>query len=269
MIIFSAKNNAFPKIFFAFIAAASFFLSGCASVGSYNTATGRRELIFIPTSEEVSMGQKIHQDLSRKYKLSTDKVKTERLVQIASRVAQVSDRQDYKYKFFLVDADELNAFTTPGGNIYFFTGLYDRLTSDDQIAAVLAHEIGHCAARHTIKKFQAALGYDLVGNIIFNQLNLGSGGNRLAAMGTDFAMSLVFSAYGRKDEYQADTLGVKYMFLAGYDVNAVIQTLRVLQKESKGGHPPVMLSTHPYLDDRIKAVEKEIVSVHSQYKTDL
>ena len=69
-----------------------------------------------------------------------------------------------------MNGKDINAFTTPGGNVYFFVGLLNKLTTDDQIAAVLAHEIGHCAARHTIKKYQAQLGYNLIGSIIFSQM---------------------------------------------------------------------------------------------------
>lgn len=250
------------------IVALAVISSGCASLGSYNTATGRNELIFIPTSEEVAMGQTLHNDISRQYRISTDKEKYDRLVRIGTRVAQVSDRQDYQYKFFLVESEDLNAFTTPGGHIYFFTGLFDRMTTDDQIAAVLAHEIGHCAAKHTIKKFQAALGYDLVGSIVLNHMNFGSGAKQIATMGSNVAMKLVFSAYSRKDEHQADQLGVKYMYLAGYNVNASIQILRLLLKESKGAHPPEILSTHPNLEARIKTVEQEIIGIDKKYQVD-
>src|SRR3989338_678338 len=209
-----------------------FFLSGCVTV--YNPATGRREFIMIPTDQEVAMGKNIHQQITQEMGLSRDAYKLGKLRGIGDPLAKVSDRQDFKYNFFLVDKKDLNAFTVPGGNIYFFNGLFDKWQGDDEVASVLAHEIGHCAARHTIKKFQAAMGYDLIGSLVLNQIAKGEQARNIASLSSNTVMSLVFSAYGRKDEYQADLLGLKYMDLAGYDLDAMPQTLEVLEKESKG-----------------------------------
>lgn len=231
-------------------------LSGCASMGTYNPATGRNELIFISTPQEVSMGKDVHQKLLDEYKLSGRTSQVDRLRRIGERVALVSDRQDYDYQFYLIEEDELNAFTTPGGHIYMFSGLMDKLANDDQIAFVLAHEIGHCAARHTVKKFQAALGYNLIGSIVLGQV--GEEARQVASMSSNVLMNLVFSSYGRRDEYEADHLGLKYMRLAGYDQLAGVESLEVLQRESKDPGGPTVLRTHPHLADRIKALKEEI-----------
>ena len=238
-----------------------FVLSGCANFESYNPATGRREFIAIPTDQEVTMGEDIHRKLLTEFKLSQDKNKVARVKRIGARVSQVSDRQDYQYHFFLVEKDEMNAFTTPGGNVYFFTGLLDKLSSDDQVAAVLAHEVGHCAARHTAKKFQAAVSYSVIGSLVFNAVKMESQAKQIAALGTDVVMNLVFSAYSRQDELQADRLGIKYMDLGGYNVNGMIETFEVLKRESKGPQPPLLLRTHPYIDERIEAAKKEIQKI--------
>lgn len=240
-----------------------FLLSGCASLRTYNPATGRNEFIFISTYEEISLGENVHRKLERQYKIVSQTDEAEKIRRIGQRVAQVSDRQDYRYYFFLIEKDEINAFTTPGGRIYLFSGLIDRLATDDQIASVIAHEIGHCAARHTVKKFQAALGYDLIGSIVLAQMG-GEGVQAIASMSSNMIMNLVFSAYGRQDEYEADRLGVKYSRLAGYDPKASIAALEILQKESKGIGAPLVLRSHPYLSDRIKAVKKEIQSINNR-----
>ncbi len=208
------------------------------------------------------MGESSHKKLLTEFKLSQNKEKVERLRRIGARVSQVSDRQDYQYHFFLIEKNEINAFTTPGGNIYFFTGLFDRL-SDDQAASVLAHEIGHCAARHTIKKFQAAAGYSLIGNIVFSALKMEDQVKQITAMGTGVLMNLVFSSYSRQDEFEADRLGVKYMYLAGYRLEAMVETFEVLKRESKGKEGPSFFRTHPYIDARIEAVNKEIGKVRA------
>jgi predicted Zn-dependent protease len=238
-----------------------FQLTGCAT---YNAATGRREFIFISTDAEVSMGQSFNAQLKGQYPICHDKAKVDRLQRIGARLAQVSDRQDFEYHFTLIAKDEMNAFTVPGGYIYFFEGLYDKLSTDDEIASVLAHEIGHCAARHTVKKFQAALGYDFIARTVLGRISNDTG-RQLAALGGGFVVSVAMSAYGRQDEYEADHLGIKYMRLAGYDLGAMIRTFEILKANSKGPQPPTILRTHPHLDDRIQAVQKETQGGEAKY----
>jgi predicted Zn-dependent protease len=232
-------------------------LSGCASLGTYNPATGRNEFIFISTPEEISLGNSIHQQLTQQYRILNQTAEAEHIRRIGRQLAQVSDRQDYQYYFFLVEEDEMNAFTIPGGRIYIFSGLVDKLKSDDQIASVMAHEIGHCAARHTIKKFQAALGYNLIGSIVLGKV--GEGAQQIASMSSNMIMNIVFSAYGRQDEYEADRLGIKYLYLAGYNPQANVETLEILQRESQSDGAPLILRSHPHLPDRIIAAKKEII----------
>ena len=237
---------------------------GCASLGTYNPATGRNEFIFIPTDTEVAMGREVHQKLLQEFKLSTNPGQIARVNRIGKKVAQVSDRQDYEYHFYLVEKDELNAFTTPGGNIYFYSGLLNKLKTDDEIAAVLAHEIGHCAAKHTIKKYQAAASYSIVESLIFSQIGAENQVVRVASLGSDALNTLIFSAYSRQDELQADKLGLKYLYLAGYALDGIIKTLEVLKAESKGPDLPLILRSHPYLEDRIAAVKKEIERIKAE-----
>ena len=237
-----------------------FLLTSCASLGTYNPATGQKEFIFISTDEELKLGAAVHQQIVRQYSPSWDPLLIERVNRIGQRLAQVSDRQDYPYQFFVIDDKELNAFTIPGGRIYVFRGLLEKLTRDDQLAAVLGHEIGHCAAKHTVKKFQAAMGYDLISQIVFGAIGKGQA-SQMASLSSGAIMQIVFSAYGRKDEYQSDTLGLKYMGLTGYDPHGMIEVFEILKAASENGEPPETLSTHPHLDDRIIAVKQQIEAV--------
>ena len=232
------------------------FLSGCADLGTYNPATGRKEFILISTPEEVQMGTAAHQKILEENQLSQDPLILDRIYRIGQRVARVSDRKDYTYQFFVIDKDEINAFTTPGGNVYVYTGLLSRLKTDDQVASVLAHEIGHCAARHTVKKFQAALSYSLIGGLILNQI--GEDSSKVASLASDTVMGIVSSAYSRQDELEADRLGIKYLNLAGYNIEAMIEVFAILREASKWPEVPTMLSTHPHLGERMEAAKKEI-----------
>ena len=241
-----------------------FLLSGCNTLGTYNAATGRREFVPISTSTEISLGSQVHSELSSKYHLDDKSEQFQRLRRIGQRISNVSDRQDYIYQFYIIDADELNVFTTPGGNIYIYRGLLDKFGTDDRIAGVIAHEVGHCAARHVAKKYSATLGYNLLGGLIFNSLE-DEEVKQVTALSSGVVMNLIFSAYSRKDEYAADRLAVKYMYLAGYNVEGFVESLEILERESRGSRSLLILRSHPYLSDRIKAVKQEISLVQQKY----
>jgi predicted Zn-dependent protease len=231
--------------------------AGCAT---YNPATGRNELIFISTQEEVSMGQNIHSQFMKEDKFVDDEKYGARLRDIGLAVAQVSDRQDYLHQFYVIRKDDLNAFTTPGGFIYVHTGLMDRL-NDDQLAFVVAHEVAHGSARHVVKKYQAALGYNLLGSVLLSRIG-DPAAQRLASISSGALGNLVFSAYSRADESQADRLGLKYMALAGYDMKGAVRSLEILHAESKGQpRAPEILSSHPDLKKRIEEVKRAIKEV--------
>lgn len=219
---------------------------------------------MISTPSEVAMGKSVHQSVAKKYKFPDSPAQLERLRRIGERLAKVSDRQDYEYHFYLLEDDAMNAFTTPGGNIYVNTGLLDKLKSDDQVASVLAHEIGHCAARHTIKKFQAALGYNIISAIVISQITEDQA-KRITALSTNAVMSIIFSSYSRKDEYEADRLGLKYMHQSCFQPRAAVETFRILEAEEKGPQVPLILRSHPYIHDRILMAEQEIKSLDRKY----
>ncbi len=192
--------------------------------------------------------------------------KIERLREIGRRLAGVSDRQDYKYNFYLFRKDTINAFTTPGGNVYMFEGLYDKLVTDDEIAATLAHEIGHCAAKHVVKRIQTTLGYNIISSLIFSQIKVKDKNKKSIAYATNSIMSVVMLGYSREDEYMSDRLGIKYMYLAGYDPEGMIKVFKVLKENSKGPQGPIILRSHPYLDDRITQARIEIEKGVENYK---
>ena len=152
-----------------------------------------------------------------------------------------------------MDKDELKRVSLPGGYVYVFKGLYDKLTTDEELAGVVAHEVGHINARHSIKKLQASYGY------LLTQLLAIQGGSR-ASQGVGLIYTSVFLSFSREDEFQADQLGVKYLKKAGYDPKAMLKVLEVLKKAEEKA-PARELNywrTHPYLNERIGVVNKEI-----------
>ena len=227
----------------------------------YNPATGRREFIAIGTSHEVSIGNSAASQIAGKYRLSSDAKALARLSLIGNKVASVSDRKDIVYKFYLIEDKTLNAFTIPGGHVYIYRGLYDIL-DDDELAGVLAHEIGHVAARHIVKRMQAMLGYQILSTIAISQYVRARQPRKQEATAVAYAASTAFNlvtlGYSRQDEFQSDRLGLIYAYKAGYDPRGLARSLEKLdQHKEKGISVPYILRSHPYHDQRIQRLQKQ------------
>lgn len=229
------------------------FLNGCTTF--YNPATERRETILINTQDEIALGKDVDAQIKKQLKILKNPLMQQRLDNLGHRVAVLSDRQDITYHFNIVNDRELNAFAVPGGFVYVNKGLMD-ISTDDELACVLGHEIGHLAARHSVKRIQAQLGYQILISIV-----LGASGNKPIVEATDIVFNLVNLGYSRQDEFLADKLAVKYAKRAGYNPSAMITFFKKLKKEAdkKGkGFNLVFLSSHPPIEERIKRVEDEI-----------
>ncbi len=230
-----------------------FFFCGCATI--YNPATGRKETMLISTQQEVALGTDMDKELYAKLKITNSPRLNIRLNFIGAKLAKISDRQDLAYHFRVVEDKELNAFATPGGFIYVNTGLMET-ANDDELAGVVAHEIGHVAARHSAKRLQSALGYQLILGII-------SGVTGQPAMGDaiNIVFNLVNLGYSRKDELLADKLAVRYVRRAGYSPIGLVTFFEKLKKEGekKGASGKlVFLSSHPQIEERISRIQEEM-----------
>ncbi len=241
------------KSFIILFIVLSLVLSGCATI--YNPATGKQEFIFVTTEMEVSIGNTLANKISRQFDISKDQRRINRVTKIGKKIAKVSDRKDLKYHFNVIEDEDLNAFTTPGGYIYINSGLIEKAT-DSELACVIGHEIGHVAARHIAKKMQAQIGYDILMNIAASKSGI-SDLQRAASISFD----LVMLGYSREDELLADSLGVKYSYKAGYDPYAMITFLEKLKETKKEGVGFAFLRSHPYISKRIKTLEKEIPAI--------
>ncbi len=233
-------------------------LAGCATV--YNPATQREEGIFIDSAQEVQVGRSMAENIiTKEDRLLQDPVRQRYVNTIGGRVARVSDRPELVYRFFVLDNEDLNAFALPGGYVYIYSGLLKRL-DDDATAAILAHEVAHVAARHSVKRMQSALGY----NTLLAVAVAGLGGKdpafaeKLVGV-SDVVYDLLSRGYSRQDELLADRLAVKYLKAAGYDPHGLIRVLELLEaQKGPGGRVFEVLSTHPRLQERIRQVQEEI-----------
>ncbi|MBA2123925.1 hypothetical protein B9J78_03180 [bacterium Unc6] len=236
-----------------FLSVLLLFLPGCATI--YNPATERQEFVFIDTQQEVALGQKLSYQIQGKYVLIHNNDE-KRVQEIGKRIASVSDRKDINYNFFVVKDKNINAFALPGGYVYVHTGLLNFIKTDDELACVIGHEIGHIAARHPIKRLEAVYGYSLISAIVFRDSSDFSSIQEI----TNTVFSLIVLGYGREDELLADRLGIKYSRKAGYNPSAMVDFLKRLKViENKKVLVPVWARTHPDIDERIKIAEQEIL----------
>ncbi|MFA5087703.1 MAG: M48 family metallopeptidase [Candidatus Omnitrophota bacterium] len=226
--------------------------SGC--VTEYNLATRQTESLLYGTDKEISIGEGVAKQFDANFKMNTDVDINERVRRILERIVAVCDRTELIYTVKIIDEDKVNAVSLPGGPIYVFKGLVDKVANDDELAGVIAHEVGHIAAKHGMKKLQASYGYTLL------QLLAVSSGDANLAQGTQTAYLALFLAFSREDEFQADQLAVRYMREAGYNPRAMVDFLIKL-KEEQHKAPLATISywrTHPYIGERIAMANKEI-----------
>jgi len=227
-------------------------VAGCTT--EYNLATQQQETLLYGTAKEVRLGDSLAGEVEEKFDLSTNGELNARVKRIGRRLADVCDRKELVYIFKIIDDDEMNAVSLPGGYVYIFRGLIDELESDDQLAAVIAHEVGHITAKHSVKKIQGLYGYSLL-MLLATQTR-----NAKVAQGIDLAFTSLFMAYSREDEFLADALGIKYMEKAGYDPEEMVEVLKTLLRlqEKRPLRQYSYWRTHPYLSQRIAAANQEI-----------
>ena len=243
----------------------SYFLSGCAT--EYNVATRSEEWIYYDTNKEVSIGKSVAKQIEKTYQISTNAVIQERVKRIGEKIAAVCDRKELMYYFNVLEArqekdkkdidEEVNAMSLPGGYVYCFKGLFSAANpTDDELACVLAHEVGHIVAKHSLKKLQGSMGYML---LRIAAMQVPDAGGALG-YGVDAVFYELMMGYSREDELLADRLGARYAKLAGFDPHGMITFLEKLQaiNRKKPIRPFSYGRTHPYSPDRIRVVKEEI-----------
>lgn len=229
---------------------AAALLAACAT----NPVTGKRELTLMSEAQEKQLGLQSDAEVRQEMGLYDDPALQRYVQEIGSRLAAASERPGLDWRFAVVDVAAVNAFALPGGYIYVTRGILPYLGSEAELAGVLGHEIGHVTARHAVQQYtRATLGQlTLAGVGLFSQKARAVGG--LASTG----LGVLFLKYGREDEVQADSLGVRYASRAGWNprgVPALLTTLSRLEATSDRRGVPNWLQTHPDPADRVRDVE--------------
>lgn len=239
----------------ALVMAAFGFISYCSST-SENPVTGEKQHVRLTPEQEVSLGRQLAPQMAAQFGGVSASPARERVRQIGERIVARSSAANtpYKYSFHLLsDRKTVNAFALPGGQIFITEALLGLLNSEDELAAVLGHEIGHVLARHSAEHLaKQQLTQQLIGAVV-----IGSGSYDTAQI-AQIAGSLVNMKHGRDDEIESDTLGLRLVREAGYDPRAMIGVMQALEKASGGSRQPEFASTHPSPANRIQRIRENL-----------
>ena len=226
---------------------------------SVNPTTGERQHVSMTADDEIALGLQSAPQMAAE--MGGEAPSSEPAAQEVSRIGQrIVERSDankspYKYQFHLLnDTQTVNAFALPGGQVFITRGLYDKLSDEAELAAVLGHESGHVVERHAAQQIEKSrLGQSIV---MGTGIAASSRNNGFATWAmADLANEMVQLKFSRDDESQADQRGLQFMTEAGYDPRAMIDLMNILQQISAGGHTPEFLQTHPDPGNRAEAIE--------------
>lgn len=226
-----------------------------AGACAYNETLGRNQFLLVDDSALMQQSNAAWQDSLRTKPLSTNASQLERVRRVGGRIVQgagLANRQ-WDYAVFVETAP--NAFVLPSGQIGVTTGLLNLVQNDDQLAAVLGHEVGHVVARHAAERYStqaaASLGLGVA------QQAAGSSAQAIGALGGLGAQYGLLLPFSRSHELEADRLGIDYMVRAGYRASQSIRLWELMASQRQGATPQ-FASTHPSDQSRIAALQDYI-----------
>ena len=217
---------------------------------------------LVSDEQEAQLGAQVKQELDKQ---GTRYIQDPEIVNYVRGVAQKifvsadKDRPGVKWQVYVIDdPKQVNAFATPGGYLYVYTGLLMAADNEAQLAGVWGHESGHVVARHSARQMVDAMGLETVIGMA-----LGQNPNQVAQLAATLAAKGALLSYSRQDETEADEYGARYSAQAGYDPHGIIQFFQKLQK-MEGEQPAFAkyLSDHPATADRISHLEQYISEKH-------
>src|SRR2546423_4500651 len=208
--------------------------------------------------DEVKLGTQLHREVTKKFNL-TD-VSLDRVERIGQRCARVSQRPNLTYRFHVIQSREINGFSLPGGHVYVTTALL-KLANDNELASVLAHEVGHVVARHSLKTLKKSKEYDDISNSIGDVTGVaGSIARDLGVALGNIVGAGMLTIHSRDEEREADFLGVRAMPAAGFDPQGMITMFQKLRRieEQNPDLLGSLFSDHPDAQERIDNTRYEI-----------
>jgi len=251
-------------------------------ISSCSTApiTDRKQLKLIPETTLNRQAAQIYENVKRKTKLSNDKKQLDEIKDIGSRIEEsvslyfdsknIKDpTYNFQWEYILIDNDKIkNAWCMPGGKIAVYTGILKITKNKHGLAAVMGHEIAHAVAKHSVERASRALVLN-VGTQIADIASGGAISRTSRATGVDVAGMLrtfgIDNPFGRKQETEADYLGLIFSSLSGYDIRESVKIWERMKEANKGQEPPEWMSTHPSNLRRIEALKNWIPEIIIEY----
>ena len=226
---------------------------------SENVITGETQRVQLSPQEEILLGQQGRQEIIQQFGgLYPDEALQSYIDQVGQRVVQesVAGTTPYLFEFHVLgDAETVNAFALPGGQIFITTAMLAELEDESQLAGILGHEAAHVVARHGSEQ----LARQNLGTILVQAIGVAASGSedggQQAAVIAQTVNQLANLNYSREDELESDRLGLDFMVDAGYDPNGIVELMAILNSVGPDGRPPEFLSTHPNPQNRIQKLE--------------
>lgn len=205
----------------------------------------------IGAQQEIEMGQQYAAEINRQLPIVDDPVVHRYINDLGNRIQRQPGARDIPYTYYVVNINEVNAFAVPGGFVYINRGLIDRTENLSELAGVLAHEIGHVEARHSVQmleRMQAAQAGVAVASIL-----LGGPPGGLAGAAVDIGAAAYFARHSREAEHEADAIAVQLLPGAGIDPGGIVTFFRKLLDEQQRAPSTVeqWFATHPLTEERI------------------
>lgn len=230
-----------------------------------NPITGERQRISLSVGQEIAMGQEAAPKMIAQHGgLDPDETRQQHIERIGSQLVEdaLGEENPYPFGFHILKNEKaINAFALPGGQIFVTAGLFDRLTTDGQLAAALAHEMGHIIQRHGAERLSDnRLTHGMTGALILSAKNSDDPEMQKAAQAALAISHLINMKYGREDELEADRDGIRILVASGYDPRALIKVIDIL-RQAGNGMAPEFFSTHPDPDHRIERIEAAITEI--------
>jgi predicted Zn-dependent protease len=215
----------------------------------------------ISTQQEVQMGTEYAQQINAQLPIVRDPEVVRYINVLGDSIAKLADDRSLNWQFFVVNANEVNAFAVPGGYVYVNRGLIDRAQRMDQLAGVLGHEIGHVVRRHSVQQMEKAQGANVgvtLACVLTSVCN-----SQATAAAINVGGSALFAKFSRDDEAEADAEGVKNVVRAGIDPRGIPEMFRILLDERERSPSTVSswFATHPMEEDRIQATQAQIAKI--------
>lgn len=261
------------KKIIASLAIVSLILAGCSSV----PLSGRKQLNLVSDSEVLQSSLTQYASFMKTAKISTKTTQNAQVTRVGQRIAAATEAylknngyadqvKNFAWEFNLVQDNQINAFCMPGGKIVVYEGLMNIISSDDELAVVLGHEVAHAVAKHSNERMSqqvaAQYGAQVLGMVTSGKSYATQAiAQQVYGLGANYGVMLPFS---RKHEMEADDMGLVLMTMAGYNPQSALNFWKKMSANTQSAQSEIT-STHPSDAKRIANIEKQLPTVMQKY----